>query len=95
MHRLAPSVSLPASDQCNDRADRKDDQKRTGPDKLIYLKRMAEFDRLIEICTSRLLNNPDNDRALMIRASAFMKKGALPLSTLLQLHPVYGLGRAM
>jgi hypothetical protein len=80
MERLDASSSagsLRGADQGNDLAGQKAGQKRTGPDKLIYLKRMAEFDRLIEICTSKLQSNPANDRALMIRASSLMKKGAL------------------
>lgn len=49
-------------------------EQRPGPDKMIYLKRMADFDRLISICSSKLASNPTNVRALMIRASSYMKK---------------------
>jgi hypothetical protein len=52
------------------------DKPRTGPDQLINLKKTAEFDRLIEICSAKIASQPDDHRALMIRASSFMKKGA-------------------
>ena len=50
---------------------------RTGPDKLINLKKTAEFDRLIEICTAKIRKQPGQEaiRAVLIRASAFTKQG--------------------
>ena len=51
------------------------DERRTGPDRLIYLQKTAEFDKLIEICTSNIQARPDDERPLMIRASSYMKKG--------------------
>jgi hypothetical protein len=56
------------------------DKKRTGPDRLLYLKRIAEHDRLIEICSQKLQGNPYNDKALMIRASAYLKSSTDPLN---------------
>ena len=50
---------------------------RTGPDKLINLKKTAEFERLIEICTAKIRKQPGQEaiRAVLIRASAFTKQG--------------------
>lgn len=58
-------------------------EQRPGPDKMIYLKRMADFDRLISICSDKLAGNPTNVRALMIRASSYMKKGTMRMVTAL------------
>lgn len=49
---------------------------RTGPDRLLFLQRQRKFDRLVEICTQKLQGNPYNDKALLVRASAYLKSGA-------------------
>jgi hypothetical protein len=58
------------------------EKQRTGPDQLINLKKTAEFDRLIEICSVNIASKPDDHKALMIRASSFMKKGSVRTSVL-------------
>jgi hypothetical protein len=55
--------------------DRARAEPRAGPDKLINLKKTAEFDRLIDICSANIRARPGDNRPLMIRASAYMKKG--------------------
>jgi hypothetical protein len=57
------------------------DRHRNGPDELINLKKTAEFDRLIEICTANIQACPGDERPLMIRASSYMKKGAAHAQT--------------
>lgn len=48
---------------------------RIGPDRLLYLKRVAEHERVIEICTGKLEIDACNTRTLKIRASALSKTG--------------------
>ena len=48
---------------------------RIGPDRLLYLKRVAEHERVIEICTGKLRDDAKNTRTLKIRASALSKTG--------------------
>lgn len=48
---------------------------RIVPDRLLYLKRVAEHERVIEICTGKLDADACNTRTLKIRASALSKTG--------------------
>lgn len=50
---------------------------RIVPDRLLYLKRVAEHERVIEICTGKLDADACNTRTLKIRASALSKTGAI------------------
>lgn len=52
---------------------------RTGPDRLLFLQRQREFDRLVEICSQKLQKHPHNDKALLVRASAYLKSGAFAI----------------
>jgi tetratricopeptide (TPR) repeat protein len=55
---------------------------RTGPDRLLFLQRQKEFDRLVEICSQKLQKHPYNDKALLVRASAYLKSGTIAALTL-------------
>jgi hypothetical protein len=48
---------------------------RKVPSRVLLLKRNADYDTLIGICSRKLSQSPGNSRALLIRASAFLKKG--------------------
>jgi hypothetical protein len=50
---------------------------RSVPSRVLYLKKNADYDALIQICTKKLAQAPRNIRALLIRASAYLKKGTL------------------
>lgn len=50
---------------------------RSAPNRVLYYRRNADNDRLIQVCTEKLKNKPDNVRALLIRAASYVKKGTL------------------
>jgi hypothetical protein len=54
----------------------KDEEARKSPNRVLYFRRNADYDRLIEACGRKLRDNPRNVRALLIRASSYSKKGA-------------------
>eukprot|EP00879_Flechtneria_rotunda_P024796 GHRR01026312.1.p1 GENE.GHRR01026312.1~~GHRR01026312.1.p1 ORF type:complete len:217 (+),score=73.59 GHRR01026312.1:475-1125(+) len=58
----------------------KEEEARKSPNRVLYFRRNADYDRLIEVCSRKLHENPRNVRALLIRASSRLKKGALELS---------------
>ena len=53
----------------------KEEEARKSPNRVLYFRRNADYDRLIEVCTRKLGDNPRNVRALLIRASSYYKKG--------------------
>jgi hypothetical protein len=53
----------------------KDEEARKSPNRVLYFRRNADYDRLIEACGRKLRENPRNVRALLIRASSYSKKG--------------------
>jgi hypothetical protein len=53
----------------------KDEEARKSPNRVLYFRRNADYDRLIEACGRKLRDNPRNVRALLIRASSYSKKG--------------------
>jgi hypothetical protein len=55
----------------------KEEEARKSPNRVLYFRRNADYDRLIEVCTRKLGDNPRNVRALLIRASSYYKKGKL------------------
>ena len=55
----------------------KDEEARKSPNRVLYFRRNADYDRLIEACGRKLRDNPRNVRALLIRASSYSKKGKL------------------
>lgn len=55
----------------------KEEEARKSPNRVLYFRRNADYDRLIEVCDRKLADNPRNLRALLIRASSNLKKGAV------------------
>jgi hypothetical protein len=53
----------------------KEEEARKSPNRVLYFRRNADYDRLIEVCSRKLSENPRNIRALLIRASSNLKKG--------------------
>jgi len=53
----------------------KEEEARKSPNRMLYFRRNADYDRLIEVCSRKLSENPRNVRALLIRASSTLKKG--------------------
>lgn len=53
----------------------KEEEARKSPNRVLYFRRNADYDRLIEACSRKLSSNPSNIRALLIRASSYLKKG--------------------
>jgi hypothetical protein len=54
----------------------KEEEARKSPNRVLYFRRNADYDRLIEVCSRKIAENPRNVRALLIRASSNLKKGA-------------------
>ena len=48
---------------------------RSAPNRVLYYRRNADNDRLIQVCTEKLKSKPDNIRALLIRAASYVKTG--------------------
>ena len=46
------------------------------PSRHFCYRKNADYDSLIEACSSKLVSQPNNVRALMIRANSYVKKGA-------------------
>lgn len=53
----------------------KEEEARKSPNRNLYFRRAADYDRLIEVCSRKLSENPRHIRALLIRASSYLKKG--------------------
>lgn len=53
----------------------KEEEARKSPNRVLYFRRNADYDRLIEVCSKKISENPRNIRALLIRASSNLKKG--------------------
>lgn len=47
-----------------------------GSGRQFYYRQNADYDSLIEACSRKLVTQPGNVRALMIRANSYAKKGA-------------------
>jgi hypothetical protein len=56
----------------------KEEEARKSPNRVLYFRRNADYDRLIEVCSRKIAADPSNVRALLIRASSYLKKGPLP-----------------
>ena len=53
----------------------REEEARNAPNRVLYYRRNADNDRLIQVCTDKLQHNPRNVRALLIRAASYVKKG--------------------
>lgn len=53
----------------------REEEARNAPNRVLYYRRNADNDRLIQVCTDKLQVNPRNVRALLIRAASYVKKG--------------------
>jgi len=53
----------------------REEEARNAPNRVLYYRRNADNDRLIQVCTDKLQHNPQNVRALLIRAASYVKKG--------------------
>lgn len=71
---LHPAFSAVWSHRRKDFID-KEEEARKSPNRVLYFRRNADYDRLIEVCSRKLAENPRNVRALLIRASSTLKKG--------------------
>ena len=56
----------------------KEEEARKSPNRVLYFRRNADYDRLIEVCSRKIVANSSNVRALLIRASSYLKKGGSP-----------------
>lgn len=56
----------------------KEEEARKSPNRSLYFRRSADYDRLIEVCSRKLAENPRHIRALLVRASSYLKKGKIP-----------------
>ena len=52
-----------------------EEEARTAPNRVLYYRRNADCERLIQACTAKLGAEPGNVRALLIRAASYSKKG--------------------
>ena len=57
----------------------REEEARNAPNRVLYYRRNADNDRLIQVCTNKLQGNPQNVRALLIRAASYVKKGMYAL----------------
>lgn len=53
----------------------REEEARNAPNRVLYYRRNADNDRLIQVCTDKLQANPKNVRALLIRAASYVKTG--------------------
>ena len=53
----------------------REEEAKSAPNRVLYFRRNADNDRLISACTVKLEADPDNVRALLIRAASYVKKG--------------------
>ena len=53
----------------------REEEARNAPNRVLYYRRNADNDRLIQVCTDKLQANPQNLRALLIRAASYVKTG--------------------
>jgi hypothetical protein len=54
----------------------KEEEARKSPNRVLYFRRNADYDRLIEVCSRKIAADAGSVRALLIRASSYLKKGA-------------------
>ena len=59
----------------------REEEARNAPNRVLYYRRNADNDRLIQVCTDKLQHNSRNVRALLIRAASYVKKGKLIMLT--------------
>lgn len=59
----------------------REEEARNAPNRVLYYRRNADNDRLIQVCTDKLQHNPRNARALLIRAASYVKKGKFYMLT--------------
>ena len=59
----------------------REEEARNAPNRVLYYRRNADNDRLIQVCTDKLQHNPRNVRALLIRAASYVKKGKFYMLT--------------
>ncbi len=52
-----------------------EEEAKQAPNRMLYYRKNADVDRLIEVCSEKLQRSPQNFRALYLRASSFAKKG--------------------
>jgi tetratricopeptide (TPR) repeat protein len=52
-----------------------DEAAKSHPNRAYYYRKTEDVDRLIEVCSAKLAQDPHNTRALFIRASSYAKKG--------------------
>lgn len=53
----------------------RDEEAKSAPNRVLYFRRNADNSRLIHACTAKLRADPRNVRALLIRASSYIKIG--------------------
>ncbi len=51
----------------------REEEARNAPNRVLYYRRNADNDRLIQVCSDKLQHNPRS--ALLIRAASYVKKG--------------------
>jgi len=66
-------LSKPTLTKRSEYLDKDEDARKSS--RHLYFRRNADYDRLIEVCSRKLNENPRNIRALLIRASSYLKKG--------------------
>ena len=52
-----------------------EEEAKQAPNRMLYYRKNADVDRLIEVCSKKLQGSPQNLRALYLRASSLAKKG--------------------
>lgn len=59
-----------------------EEEAKQAPNRMLYYRKNADVDRLIQVCSEKLELTPQNFRALYLRASSFAKKGNLRFMSL-------------
>ena len=52
----------------------KEEGAKNHPNRTYYFRKNVDVDKLIESCTHKLADDPENAKALLIRASSYVKK---------------------
>jgi hypothetical protein len=55
-----------------------DEEAKAHPTRNYFFRPNADVDKLIDVCTRKLTTDATNTRALLIRASSYVKRGARP-----------------
>ena len=58
----------------------KEEDAKNHPNRTYYFRKNVDVDKLIESCTRKLTEDPENTKALLIRASSYVKKQQYQLS---------------